>query len=85
MLADFVLSFPSRDAASRTFFEGIHSLPPAHFLVVTREELTSRRYFDFDTSGRSDSSAWPDYVDAFPRAVLRLVCAIVCEVPRPWL
>jgi asparagine synthase (glutamine-hydrolysing) len=65
MLADFVLSFPSREAESRTFFEGIHSLQPAHILTVTREELSSRRYFDFDTRRQTRASAWPEYVDGF--------------------
>ncbi len=64
-LADFVLSFPSRDARTRTFFQGIHSLPPAHLLIVTPERVSLRRYFDFDTTRQIRLPAFRDYTDAF--------------------
>src|SRR3954471_4806483 len=65
MLADFVLTFPSGDSVTRTFFDGIRSLPPAHFLVVTPDAVSLHRYFDFDTERRVRLAGWPDYVDAF--------------------
>ncbi len=65
MLADFVLSFISSDAETRTFFADIHSLPAAHVLIVTPEGTVLRRYFEFDTRRQVRLSAWPDYVGAF--------------------
>ena len=73
-LADFVLSFLPADAATRTFFEGVHSLPAAHFLVVTPARS---RFTDTSTSIRSSGSgsrAWPDYVDAFHELFSASVC-----------
>ncbi|HWF86348.1 MAG TPA: asparagine synthase-related protein, partial [Vicinamibacterales bacterium] len=64
-LADFVLAFPSRDARTHTFFQGIHSLPPAHLLIVSPKELSVRRYFDFDTTRQIRLPAFRDYVDTF--------------------
>ena len=49
MLADSVLSFRALDSQTRTFFDGIRSLPPAHVLLATPEGTTVRRYFEFDT------------------------------------
>lgn len=65
MLADFILSFLSRDAETRTFFRDVRSLPPAHVLVVTPGNLSVRRYFDLDTRRQIRLRSWPDYVDAF--------------------
>ncbi|MEN3340507.1 MAG: hypothetical protein V7647_4183 [Acidobacteriota bacterium] len=67
MLADSVLSFISSDAETRTFFDGIRSLPPAHMMMVTPEGLTVRRYFEFDTRRQLRLRSWQDYVDAFHR------------------
>jgi asparagine synthase (glutamine-hydrolysing) len=64
-LADFVLAFPSRDVRTRTFFQGIHSLPPAHLLIVTPDGLSRRRYFDFDTTKQIRLPAFRDYAEAF--------------------
>jgi asparagine synthase (glutamine-hydrolysing) len=65
MLADFLLYFLSHDAQNRTFFQGIHSLSPAHLLIATPERLNLHRYFEFDTERRLRFSAFGDYVSAF--------------------
>jgi asparagine synthase (glutamine-hydrolysing) len=64
-LADFVLYFPSTDPQTRTFFQGIQSVPPAHLLIVTRAGVTLRRYFEFDTARQLRLPAFRDYADAF--------------------
>jgi len=69
MMADFVLQFLSLDSQNRTFFRDIHSLPPAHVLVVTPGGFTLRRYFDFDTEERVRFASVGDYVDAFHQLV----------------
>ncbi|MBV8311590.1 MAG: asparagine synthetase B, partial [Planctomycetaceae bacterium] len=33
---------------TRTFFEGIHSLPPGHFLKVRDGRVTKHKYWDLD-------------------------------------
>src|SRR5207248_549748 len=48
MLADFILYFRASDVKTRTFFRGIHSVPPGHMLIVTPDTVTLRQYFDFD-------------------------------------
>jgi asparagine synthase (glutamine-hydrolysing) len=35
-------------AQSSTLFEGIHQVPPGHFLVATQDQLQLRQYWDFD-------------------------------------
>jgi asparagine synthase (glutamine-hydrolysing) len=65
MLADSVLYFLAADGQTRTFFRGIHSLPPAHCLDLTAHRLTIRRYFDFDTTARLRLATFDDYVSAF--------------------
>ena len=81
-LADFVLAFLPADTATRTFFEGVHSLPAAHFLVVTPAALTVHRYFDFDTGSGSDS---PPGLTTSMRSTSCSPppCATGCEVPLP--
>jgi asparagine synthase (glutamine-hydrolysing) len=49
MLADSVLSFRALDSQTRTFFDGIRSLPAAHLLIATPDGVSVRRYFEFDT------------------------------------
>jgi asparagine synthase (glutamine-hydrolysing) len=65
MLADFVLSFRVDDSLHRTFFEGVHSLPPAHLLIATQASAVVRQYFDFDTSARVRFRGVADYAAAF--------------------
>ncbi len=73
MMADFVLQFVSLDSQNRTFFRDIRSVPPAHALLVTRRELTSRRYFDFNTQRRTRYGSILDYVDHFHQLVTAAV------------
>jgi asparagine synthase (glutamine-hydrolysing) len=65
MLADFVLQFLSSDSQRRTFFRDIHSLPPAHALIVTTTGVTLRRYFEFDTCREVRFRDFRDYSGAF--------------------
>jgi asparagine synthase (glutamine-hydrolysing) len=73
MMADFVLQFLSLDSQHRTFFRDIRSVPPAHVLLVTRRELTVRRYFDFNTQRRIRFGSARDYVDYFHQLVTAAV------------
>lgn len=65
MLADFVLQFVSTDSQHRTFFRNIHSVPPAHVLVLTERGATLRRYFEFDTQREIRFRRFDEYADAF--------------------
>jgi len=69
MMADFLLQFLSQDSQNRTFFRDIRSLPPAHVVVVTRQGVTLRRYFDFDTRRAVRFESVRGYVDAFHQLV----------------
>jgi asparagine synthase (glutamine-hydrolysing) len=73
MMADFVLQFLSHDSQHRTFFRDIRSVPPAHALLVSRRELTVRRYFDFNTQRRIRFASVSDYVDHFHQRVTAAV------------
>lgn len=64
-LADFALSFRAADSQSRTFFEGVRSLPPAHILVVTPRGVTLQRYFDFTGTPAIRFGTVDDYASAF--------------------
>jgi asparagine synthase (glutamine-hydrolysing) len=74
MMADFVLQFLPLDSQNRTFFRDIRPVPPAHVLLVTRRELTLRRYFDFNTQRRLRLGSVRDYVDGFHQIVTAAVC-----------
>ena len=63
-LADFILYSLPADAETRTCFEGIHSLPPGHLLIATADDLTVRRYFEFDTTRRVRFDDVRDYAAA---------------------
>ena len=65
MLADFVLSFRAADSQTRTFFDGIHSLPAAHLLIATPTSVSVRRYFDFDTTRSIRLRTFHDYAGAY--------------------
>jgi asparagine synthase (glutamine-hydrolysing) len=65
MVADFILYYLSADGRTRTFFQGIHSLPPAHMLIATQDRVVVRRYFDFDTEQRLRLPSLQDYVGRF--------------------
>lgn len=64
-IADSFQYFPSLEAQSRTFFQGIRSLPPAHVAVVSEDRVAVRRYFEFDTERRVRFPNFRDYADAF--------------------
>jgi asparagine synthase (glutamine-hydrolysing) len=65
MLADSVLYYQAADSQTRTLFAGIQSLPPGHQLTVTRDTMTVRRYFDFDTTRQIRLPTFDSYAGAF--------------------
>jgi asparagine synthase (glutamine-hydrolysing) len=65
MLADSVLYYQAAESQTRTFFAGIHSLPPGHQLTVTPESVAARRYFEFDTTRQIRLSTFESYAGAF--------------------
>jgi len=78
MLADFVLYFLAADGQHRTFFRGIHALPPAHTLTATAEGVSLRRYFEFSAVPirfKTDR----DYSDTFHRLVSTSVKNRLCS------
>jgi len=50
--------------SGRTFFEGINSLPPAHFAVVDQSDLRVCRYWELPCPADGDSKVHPRRVDA---------------------
>jgi asparagine synthase (glutamine-hydrolysing) len=82
MLADSILSFPAGETGTRTFFQGIHSLPPAHLAMVTPERVTLRRYFDFDTTRKVRLPGLRDYAGSFHELFVAAVRnRLRCERP----
>lgn len=80
MLADSVLYYQAADSETRTFFAGIHSLPPGHQLTVTPDAMTARRYFEFDTTRQIRLPTFDSYAGAFHEVFVaavarRLRCA----------
>jgi asparagine synthase (glutamine-hydrolysing) len=63
-LADFLVGFLAADGVTRTFFRGIHSVPPAHVLIVSADRLSLGPYFAFDTARRLRLPAFRDYANA---------------------
>jgi asparagine synthase (glutamine-hydrolysing) len=63
-VADFLLFGLNTDNATTTFRD-IQRLPPAHSLLVSRDTLTVRRYWEVPTSGRIRYSRDRDYVENF--------------------
>ena len=45
---------------TRTFFEGIHSLPPGHFLKIRDERVTKHKYWDLDFPDAGDERKLDD-------------------------
>lgn len=45
---------------TRTFFEGIHSLPPGHFLKVKEGRVAKHQYWDLDFPDEGDERRMPD-------------------------
>jgi asparagine synthase (glutamine-hydrolysing) len=65
-VADFMLvGARPLDRQELTCFRGISSVVPAHVVVATRQALTSRRYWNFDTRGRLRLKTTEEYVEAF--------------------
>ena len=65
-VADFMLvGARPLDRQDLTCFRGISSVVPAHVVVATRQALTSRRYWNFDTRQRLRLKTTEEYVEAF--------------------
>lgn len=53
---------------SSTLFDGIHQVPPGHFLIATEDDVQLRQYWDFDypkTDSTSRVRADAEYVEEF--------------------
>ncbi len=50
---------------ARTFYRGVHRLPPAHVLVASRAGVSLRRYFRFDASRQLALGSTAEYTEAF--------------------
>ena len=53
---------------SSTLFDGIHQVPPGHFLIATADDIQLRQYWDFDypkTDSTSRVRADAEYVEEF--------------------
>lgn len=72
VLAGFLLS-RATDPREKTFFEGISSVPPAHAVTVTPDELRVRRYWDFDPARQIRLGSLPEYAEAFREQLTRAV------------
>lgn len=70
-LADFLVDHV-RDP-SRTFFEGISSVEPAHLIEVWSDSLAARRYWDFDPGRRLRLGSTREYAEAFREVLERAV------------
>ncbi|MEK7404206.1 MAG: asparagine synthase-related protein [Acidobacteriota bacterium] len=79
-LAWYLLRSWTIHSPTSTFFEGIHTLPPGHFAVVTEAGVALRRYWDFDPSKRIRYSSFQEYAEhfrgLFEQAVRRRVRSI---------
>jgi len=60
----------------RTLFDGVHQVPPGHFLLATEKHLQLHRYWDFDypksdthASPRSDADYAAEFRQVFEEAV----------------
>jgi len=61
----------------RTLFEGVHQVPPGHYLIATRNSLRVQRYWEFDytpaaelaTSKRDERSYVEEFAAVFEEAV----------------
>lgn len=67
-------------AQNRTLFEGIHQVPPGHYIVATESGFQLKKYWDFDypkdgeiASTRSDADYAEEFLSTFEESVrLRL-------------
>jgi asparagine synthase (glutamine-hydrolysing) len=65
-VADFMLvGARPLDRQDLTCFRGISAVVPAHLVVVTRQTLTARRYWNFETRRRLRLNTFDEYVEAF--------------------
>jgi asparagine synthase (glutamine-hydrolysing) len=65
-LADYLMiGARPLDRQDVTCFAGISAVVPSHVIVVSPERLTTRRYWDFDTSATLRLASAGEYADAF--------------------
>jgi asparagine synthase (glutamine-hydrolysing) len=72
-LAGFLLRGYEYGTEGRTFFKNVCSVPPAHLAAVTRQRLTTRQYWDFDTSRQVRLGSFAEYSEAFTEHFTRAV------------
>jgi asparagine synthase (glutamine-hydrolysing) len=72
-LAGFLLRGYEYGTEGHTFFKNVFSVPPAHLAAVTRQRLTTRQYWDFDTSRQVRLGSFAEYSEAFTEHFTRAV------------
>ncbi len=73
MLAEMILQAPTWGNWEQTFFEGIQRLPRGHLAIVTPENFTLRKYWDFDPHHRTRFASVEEYAEAFRHHFTRAV------------
>ncbi len=65
-VADFMLvGARPLDRQELTCFRGVMAVVPAHLVIATKQSVTSRRYWNFDTRRRLRLKTTGEYVEAF--------------------
>jgi len=64
-VADFLLADSALHERGLTFFEDVHSVPPAHVVTVTPEGLRLRQYWDFNGRRTTRLRTPEEYAEAF--------------------
>ena len=72
-LAGFLLRGYEYGTEGRTFFMNVCSVPPSHLVAVTRQGVTTRPYWDFDTSRQVWLGSFAEYSEAFTEHFTRAV------------
>ncbi len=73
MLAEFAVLGLFGDEPGSTFFEGVHSLRPAHLALVTPANFVVKQYWDFDVTRRVRLKSFEDYAESFRQLFFQAV------------
>ncbi|MBI4638605.1 MAG: asparagine synthase (glutamine-hydrolyzing) [Candidatus Rokubacteria bacterium] len=81
MLVAFLLREFREGDDGRTFFQGIHRLPPGHVLTLEGGRLTVERYWAIDPAREIRYATEQDYVDHFRGLFME---AVACRLRSDW-
>ncbi len=63
-------------------FKGVHKLAPGHFLLFKNGEITTRKYWDFDYSEKSEIKTEAEYIEVLREKIKEAVkIRLISEVP----